>query len=405
MSRSSLPVDMPARTRLLGRALLTAFVAVLLTAVGLVAASPAAAKRISDPFLVASVGCSTGDDGAGVLQFSGLFEGYDFTWAVTGEGYSVGGTFVGTGDNAEIAIEGLAPGVYITSVAIEHYDPVLGEFTVETCPPDVDVAVTPLQCSTGDSGAALLTLTGLVPGEGYTYSVTGPTFEAGGMLDEVGETEEIELGGMPPGNYVAYSEQVVLQPEAAAAAVPATPNFDWVVFVIEPCQPDIVVEVTECTAAGGTGAVDVTLSNLVAGVEYSVRVTDRGAADGTPYGEVLTMTGAADGTASVEASGLLGAHDYTVWVEGVWVAEPWVEPPFVGGSNVTPLETVVLAVSADFTLAPCPAAPATAPAKPAALAATGTDGVGALLAGSMLLVGLGGAVVIAARRRGRKLAS
>jgi hypothetical protein len=401
MPRSTLSVNGPARTRWLRRTLMTAFVAALLAAAGLVTASPAAAKRISDPDLVASVGCSTGDDGAGVLQLSWLFEGYDYTWAVTGEGYSVGGTFAGTGyvDDAEIAIEGLAPGVYITSVAVENFDPVLGEFTVEACPPDLGVAVTPLQCSTGDNGAALLTLTGLVPGEGYTYSVTGPTFEVGGMLDEVGETEEIELGGMPPGNYVAYSEQVVQQPEAAAAVVPPTPNFDWVVFAIEPCQPDIVVEVTECTAAGGTGAVDVTLSNLVAGVEYDVWVTDGGDADGIPVGDVLTVTGEPDGTAALEASGLPAGHDYTVWVEGVWVAEPWEEPPFVGGGGgFTPLESVVLAASADFTLAPCPAAPAATPVKPAALPPTGPDGVAGLLAGSMLLLGLGGALLLVRRR-------
>ena len=395
MSRSSLPVDVPARTRLLGRALLTAFIAALLAAAGLVAASPAAAKTAPAGIWAEAVSCSTGDDGTALLEYEGMVEGFP-TLTVTGEGYSVGGDISGHG---EIPLEGLAPGLYSINMSFFDEAPaVWGQFTIETCPPDVDVAVTPLACSTGDSGAALLTLTGLVPGEGYTYSVTGPTFEVGGLLDEVGETEEIALGGMPPGNYVAYAEQVVLQPEADAA-VPTAPNFDWVGFAIEPCHPEIVVSVTECMASGGTGAAVFTLSNLVAGVEYGVRVTDRGVADGTPYGAVTTVTAEADGTATVEASGLPAGHEYSVWVEGVWVAEPWEEPPYVGnGGNFTPLGTVVLAASADFTLAPCPAA-APATVKPAALAESGTDGVGDLLAGSILLLGLGGAVLFATRLR------
>jgi hypothetical protein len=82
------------------------------------------------------------------------------------------------------------------------------------------------------------------------------------------------------------------------------------------------------------------------------------------------------------------------------VAEPWEEPPYVGsGGNFTPLETVVLAASADFTLAPCPAAPAPATVKPAALAESGADAVGDLFAASILLLGLGGAVLFATRLR------
>jgi hypothetical protein len=89
-----------------------------------------------------------------------------------------------------------------------------------------------------------------------------------------------------------------------------------------------------------------------------------------------------------------------VWVDGVWVAEPWEEPPYVGnGGNFTPLETVVLAATADFTRAPCPAAPVPATVQPAALAESGADGVGDLLAGSILLLGLGGALLSATRLR------
>ncbi|HZW41737.1 MAG TPA: hypothetical protein VFE99_05510, partial [Agromyces sp.] len=234
MSRSSLPVDVPARSRLLGRALLTAFVAALLATAGLAAASPAAAKTAPPNLWASAVTCSTGDDGTAAMEYEGLVE-HDYTWSVTGEGYAVGGTISGHGD---FLLEGLAPGLYSINVSVFDQEPeVWGTFTVDACPPDVDVAVTPLLCSTGDNGGALLTLSGLVPGEAYTYSVTGPNFVVGGLLDEVAETEDIELIGMPPGNYIAYAEQVVQQPEAAVAAVPDLPNFDWVGFAIEPCQP------------------------------------------------------------------------------------------------------------------------------------------------------------------------
>ena len=392
MSRSSLPIDVPPRTRLLARALLTAFVAALLAAAGLVAASPAAAKTAPANLWVSAVGCSTGDDGTALLEYEGMVEGFP-TWTVTGEGYAVGGTISGHG---EIPLEGLAPGPYSIFISIFDGAPELwGAFTIEACPPDVDVSVTPLLCSTGDDGEALLTLSGLVAGAQYTYSVTAPGFEVGGILDGFGETEKIELIGMPPGNYVAYVEQLVQPAEAAVAA----PNFDWLGFAIVPCQPAITVEVTECAASDGSGAAHVALSGLVAGVEYRMWVTDRGAAEGAPYGHVLSVTGAPDGTASVEAAALPAGHEYTVWVDGAWVAEPWVEPPYIGsGGGFTPLETVLLGANADFSLAPCPAPPAT-PAKTVVLPATGADDAGGMLVGATLLFGLGGAALVAARRR------
>ena len=407
MSRSSLSVNVPSRTRWLWRVLTTTLAAALLAGAGLAAASPAVAKRISDPHLEASVGCSTGDDGAGVLQFSGLFEGYTFTWAVTGEGYSVDGTFVGTGPDAEAPIEGLAPGVYATSVAIEHYEPVLGEFTVEACAPDPGVSVTPLSCSTDRSGSALVTLTGLVAAGIVIYDVVGPDFSTGGSLDEFAETEEIELGDMPPGNYFAYVEWQPFFGEP----VPPSPTYDWVGFAIQPCQPDVTVAVTECSAAGGTGSALVTVSNLVAGVEYTAWVTDVGAPDGTPYGEPQTVIGEpviadSDGTAELTFASLPGGREFSVWVDGVWEAiPPWEEPPFLGnGGNFDPMETVTLSATADFSTHPCPAAPVT-PVTPASttstttLAATGPDGLGGVLIAAMALLGLGFAALTASRRR------
>ncbi|HVL60948.1 MAG TPA: hypothetical protein VM430_06015 [Microbacterium sp.] len=270
-------------------------------------------------------------------------------------------------------------------------------FTIGACP-DIGVSVTPLACSTGDDGKVLLTLTGLVNGI-VAYDVQGPDFMVGGSLDEFGATEEIELGGMPPGNYYAYVEW---QPYFGEEPAPY-PVFDWVGFAIEPCQPDVTVHVTECAAAGGTGTAHVTLSNLVAGVEYFAWVTDVGAPDGTPYGEpqsvVVEASPDSTGTAELTFSSLPGDREYTIWVEGLWEAiPPWEEPPFIGnGGNFAPLETVELFVDADFTLQPCPAAPAKSGTVTPALAATGPDGTTGLLLSALTLLALGGAALTVKR--------
>ena len=158
--------------------------------------------------------------------------------------------------------------------------------TIGACP-DIGVSVTPLSCSTDRNGEALLTLTGLVAPGIVIFDVVGPDFSVGGSLDEFGETEDIELVGLPPGNYYAYVEWQPLFGEPP----PPFPVYDWVGFAIQPCQPDVTVAVTECSAAGGTGSALVTVSNLVAGVEYTAWVTDVGAPDGTPYGEPQTVIG------------------------------------------------------------------------------------------------------------------
>ena len=88
-------------------------------------------------------------------------------------------------------------------------------FTIGECP-DLGVAVTPLACSTDRNGEALLTLTGLASGI-ITYDVQGPNFAVGGSLDEFGETEEIDLVGMPPGNYFAYVEWTPVRRRRAPA--------------------------------------------------------------------------------------------------------------------------------------------------------------------------------------------
>ncbi|WP_136709286.1 LPXTG cell wall anchor domain-containing protein [Agromyces sp. H66] len=86
-------------------------------------------------------------------------------------------------------------------------------------------------------------------------------------------------------------------------------------------------------------------------------------------GGTHTVTADADGTARVSVSKLPANRVYTAWVDGVWTTGPWEEPPF----------------------APTPAK----------LAATGVDGVAALVTGAVVLLGLGGGALLIARRRRR----
>lgn len=149
-------------------------------------------------------------------------------------------------------------------------------FTIGACP-ELGVTVTPGVCSTGDDGTATVLFAGLIEGEGYDFVIDGPgDYMVFGGFIASGPTEELVLGNLPPGSYVA--------------------SIEW---------------------------------------------------------------------------------------------------------NSGDEESSVVSASVDFSVNPCPVVPTTpaAPVKPAVLAATGTDGVGGMLAGSMLLLGLGGAVLLAARRR------
>lgn len=294
----------------------------------------------------------------------------------------------------------LAPGAYTIIYTVERETGGANidrqAFTIGACP-ELDLSLT-TSCSTGADGSATISFTGLVEGESYRYDVVGPAGSSGSFV-ATDPDETVMVGGLPPGNSYVY---VAWRPGESAAAAPA-PVFDWRGFAVEPCQPEIALEVTECTAAGGTGSALMTLSGLVAGVEYEVAVTDRGDADGTPYGGVQVVTADEGGTAQLELTGLPAGGDFTARVDGVWTTDPWEEPPFIGnGGDFTPLETVLLTATADFGLAPCPVPPGTPddPAKPAALPATGVDGVGGLLAAGALLVLAGGIAILARRRTG-----
>jgi len=403
MRRPSVPANSASRGRPRWRGLMAGLLAAGIAAAGLAAAAPAAAEEtpvVAESTLeISTTACGT-YGGQGSLHYI-VRDPYPFYRdfiTVTDAADAVVHEATYLGDTEFEADVDLDPGAYTIRYTVEretggaNID--VQEFTIGACP-DLDIAVTPVRCSTWENGEALITLTGLASGI-VTFDVQGPNFAVGGSLDEFGETEEIDLVGMPPGNYYAYAEW---QPFAGEGPPPA-PVFDWVGFAIEPCQPVVEVEATQCTTAGGTGAADVTLSSLVEGVEYLVWVTDQGVADGTPYREVQTVTGDPTGTAQLDVSSLPGGRAYTVWVDGVWEAiPPWEEPPFIGnGGNFDPLESVVLATSADFSLQSCPAAPVK-PASTTTLPATGPDGVGPLIAGSLLLLGLGGATLLLARRR------
>ncbi|KRC59319.1 hypothetical protein ASE14_16350 [Agromyces sp. Root81] len=340
--------------------------------------------------IINPVGCVL-HNGTGQLEFTlgPLQENVDYlveVWNSDGDLVADASFSDETGD-----VEGsfaLPPGDYSVTLSqsiIEGEWEILDEqfFTIGACP-ELDVMVTPGDCVIGDEGTATVTFTGLIVGESYSWEVTGEGYAASDTFEATADTEVVMVEDLPPGNFIAAIEW----------DGDGDPVFDWVGFAIEPCQPMITVTVTECPAPGGTGSAQLTLSGLVQGVEYEVKVTDRGTPDGTPYGGVHVVMGDASGNAQLLISSLPADHAYTAWINGVFEAT-WEEPPFIGGGGFTPLESVMLSASVDFSLHPCPAAPVT----PAGLATTGSEGVGGLLAGSMLLLALGSAALFAARRR------
>lgn len=298
------------------------------------------------------------------------------TWTFSGQSGTVSGS------------AGLPPGDYTITVEQSTLDgwELIDEqsFTVEECPV-LDVTAAATGCSLGDDGTALVSLSGLIVGEDYDWSLAGGDVLIEDTLTAPSESLDVPFGDLPPGTYtftITWTED----DDVTAIAE----------FVVEPCQPVISVVVTECPAYGEEGSALVRLSDLVEGVEYDVWVTARGDMNGTAYDGIRTITAGASHMAEIEFAPLPPGMDYTAWVHGVWADED---------------DEFELHASVDFTLEPCPAKPAKPakhdkPAKPVkpsgGLADTGVNDPTGPIAAALLLLGLGGAALIArARREGR----
>ncbi|WP_448808671.1 hypothetical protein [Agromyces bauzanensis] len=245
-------------------------------------------------------------------------------------------------------------------------------FTIEEC---LAVEAVATGCSLGDDGTALVSLSGLIVDEDYDWSLMGDGVDIADTLTAPSESLDVPFGDLPPGSYT-FTITWTGNEEVTATAT----------FFVEPCQPVISVVVTECPAYGGEGSALLKLSNLVEGVEYDVWVTAKGDEHGTVYDGVKTVTGDATHVAEVDVSPLAAGKDYTAWVHAVWADSD---------------DEFELHASADFSLKPCPAAPAK-PVTPAGLAVTGTSDPTGPIAAALLLLGLGGAALVAgARREGR----
>ncbi|WP_448002988.1 hypothetical protein [Agromyces bauzanensis] len=294
-------------------------------------------------------------------------------------------TFSGTAGTVDGSAS-LAPGDYTITVEQSFvagvWDPIDEQsFTIEECPAELAVTAEATGCSLGDDGTALVSISGLIPGEDYGWQLTGNEYEDFGTIEAESESLDVPFGDLPPGNY----EFTVWWLEDVEGVYAQT------TFFVEPCQPEITVVVTECPAYGEEGSALLKLSSLVEGVEYDVWVTAKGDMNGTIYDGIKTVTGDATHMAEIEVSPLAAGADYTAWVHGTWMASG-------GWGEVQEFE---LHASADFTLKPCPAAPAK-PVKPAGLAVTGINDPTGPIAAALLLLGLGGVALVArARREGR----
>lgn len=381
MPRTSRPDRPSSSTRTLrrGRLALAGLMAAGMAIVGLAFAAPAQAKTGFPDLEVTSIS-DCGYDSQGELGFAVWdllpSDVYDVTLTTAAGGAVQAWTFQGVHDGS--ATIGLAPGDYRLALSVRVGDSqsdLMDEatFTIGACL-DLNLDLIDPTCSTGDDGVITLVLSGLIVGESYDWWAGGfnGTF--------VAETDSVAIplsSGSPPGNFIAYVQ-----------TTDDSPVYDWRAFSIEPCQPDLVVTVTQCTVIAGTGTVDVALSKLVHGVVYTVT---------GPDGSTQQATAQPSGVTELTFTGLKAGATYDVSVAGAWtVDEPYEEPPYIGGGDFAPLDTVELAASAEFTLVPCPVAAATSTP---GLAATGVDGVGPLVAAAIVFLGVGCAAVLAARRR------
>lgn len=392
MPRSSLPMTSTSGGRSRWRAVLATAAMALLAGAGLASAAPAAAEEVDVSTLEITVtDCGT-YGGQGLVNYvvrdSNPFY-RDFIWITDATDAVVHEATYLDGTEFEADVD-LDPGSYTIRYSVEHETGAtvidVQTFTIGACP-DVGVSVAVQSCSTDRDGVALAMFTGLIPGFSYGYSVVGPDFLVGGPMDEVGETEEIELVGLPPGNYYVTIDWIPLEGQEAPV-----PVFDWTQFAVEPCQPQLSVTITQCTDPGGTGSATIGVTGLLPDIAYTLTAPD---------GSSAQLVGDASGTATRSYASLAPGRSYAVAVSGLWeLTVPYEEPPFVGGGNFTPLGDTALTAAADLTLQPCP--PAAAGSDPVGLAASGPGASEPLLGWSMLLGGLGAAALVAAVRIRRR---
>jgi hypothetical protein len=328
-------------------------------------------------------------DGQGLFEFElgNLVSGLDYRVDLyTAGGSGVEWWYITDTEGTFSGSYYLPPGDYYFEIWV--YDDELEEwvifetvdFTVDVCPLAVAAAAT--GCSVGDNGTAVVSLSGLVEGEEYDWELNGDDYALADTLVAPSEALDVPFGDLPPGNY----EFVIVWTEDSSVSASAT-------FFVEPCPPDITVVVKECPAYGGEGGAVVKLSNLVEGLTYEVWIKDR-YDNAVVYGVVHTVVGDATHMAEVDVSPLPAGKDYTVWVYA-----PWMPPG--GTSEWGDVNWFDLSASAHFTLKPCPAKPATpvTPVKPAGLAATGVNDPMGPISAALLLLGLGGAALVARARR------
>lgn len=248
--------------------------------------------------------------------------------------------------------------------------------------PEPELVIFPEGCRFYGETGALEVEVGPVQ-ENVDYVVTIWDFEGNEVLDwfitdETGTVSNFWI--LPPGDYTITLEQSIIEGEWDL--------LDEQAFSISAC-PVLAVTATvfECSTGGGatgTGSTLVLFTGLIVGEKYSFSLDGPG--DFFVFGEFI-----ADATSS-ELTADLPPGDFVASIE--WIPGPGVE-----------LDPVVAMTT--FTVVPCPPAPVVPdkPVTPAkvvpvkALPKTGASGVGEMLFGSMLLLGLGGATLVASRRR------
>ena len=168
---------------------------------------------------------------------------------------------------------------------------------------------------------------------------------------------------LPPGDYSVTLSQSIIEDEWEI--------LDEQFVTIGACPVlDVTATPGDCST-GDDGTATVLFTGLIEGESYDVSI------DG-PDSYLVSDTFTASGPTEELALDDLPPGDFVTSIE--WDSDD---------------EELTVSASFDFSVVACPAVPVT----PAGLAVTGSEGVGAMLAGSMLLLGLGCAALLAARRR------